>query len=254
VRLQVKDLAGNPGEATTRIQPEGTRPMDRADEQPPGSVSDQRTPSNVHKVNSTRISLNYKIDDIGPSDVSVVEIWKTRDGRLWQRHPKDADKKPPFVVEVEGEGRYGFTLIAKSGVGLGESPPRPGDEPHVWVEVDMTKPVVRIVDVTVGRGADTGNLTVAWVASDKNIARQPISISYATRAEGPWTPVPGATNIENTGRHSWRMQSDVPFEFYVRVEAADEAGNVGQATTQQTVKVDLALPKARVLGVEPVKP
>ena len=33
-----------------------------------------------------------------------------------------------------------------------------------------------------------------------------------------------------------------------------KAGNVGQGTTQQTIKVDLSLPKARVIGVEPIKP
>jgi hypothetical protein len=254
VRLQVKDRAGNVGEATSRLRLEGGRPMGAADEPHPNPLPDDRGPANVRKINSTRISLNYKIEDVGPSDVSTVEIWKTRDGRVWQRNAKDADKKGPFIVEVEGEGRYGITLIAKSGVGLGENAPRPGDEPQIWIEVDLTKPVVRIVDVIVGRGADSGNMTISWTASDKNLLHQPIAISYAIKPEGPWNPVPGASTLENTGRFVWRMQSDVPFEFFVRIEATDEAGNVGQATTQQTVKVDLSLPRARVLGVEAVKP
>ena len=86
------------------------------------------------------------------------------------------------------------------------------------------------------------------------LVRQPISILYATKLEGPWNPVPGATHLENTGRFVWHMQADVPFELFVRIEAADEAGNVGQAETARSVKVDLSLPRARVIGVEPAKP
>jgi hypothetical protein len=247
VRMQVKDRAGNLGEATTRITPDSTRPMNPADDTVPAEAP-------VRKINTTRISLNYKLEDVGPSDISIVEIWKTRDGKTWQRYPKDADKKGPFIVEVDGEGRYGFTLIAKSGVGLGENAPRAGDQPQIWVEVDLTKPEVRIADVVVGRGPDTGNMTVTWTATDRNLSRQPISILYATKIEGPWLPVPGATRIENTGRFVWKMQADVPFEFFVRVEASDEAGNVGQAETAHSVKVDLSTPRARVIGIDPVKP
>jgi hypothetical protein len=123
----------------------------------------------------------------------------------------------------------------------------------IWIEVDLTKPDVRIADVVVGRGIETGNLTVTWNATDKNLNRQPITISYATKAEGPWTPIPGATAVENSGRFVWRMPGDVPFEFFLRVEATDEAGNIGQADTPRSVKVDLSTPKARVIGVEPVK-
>lgn len=255
VRLQIKDRAGNLGEATERISGGiGGKPMDRVDEPPMQPQPRNDDPSAIRKINSKRISLNYKIDDVGPSDVAAVEIWKTRDGRLWQRHPQDADKRPPFIIEVEGEGRYGFTLVAKSGVGLGEGAPRPGDQPQIWVEVDLTKPDVRVVETNVGRGLETGNLTITWSATDRNLARQGISLLYSTKAEGPWTAIPGATTLENTGRFIWRMAADVPYEFFIRVEAADEAGNIGQADTQRSIKVDLSLPKARVIGVEPAKP
>jgi hypothetical protein len=74
----------------------------------------------------------------------------------------------------------------------------------------------------------------------------PISLLYAPKQGGPWTAIPGATKIDNTGRFVWRMESNVPYELFVRVEAVDEAGNVGTADCQTSVKVDLAIPKARV--------
>ncbi len=253
IRLEIKDKAGNVGNASTRATPGndlGARPMGGTT----GGGQPQDSPSGIKKINSSKISLNYRIDDVGPSDVSSVDVYMTSDGRNWQKYPKPASRTPPFVVEVQGEGRYGFSIHARSGVGLGEKPPQPGDPPQLWVEVDLTPPQVKILDTVVGRGADTGNLTITWSAQDKNLARQPITISYATKLEGPWNQVPGAVNLENTGRYVWRLQNDVPYEFYMRVEAVDEAGNTGKVETTQTVKVDLATPKARVIGIEPVRP
>ena len=49
----------------------------------------------------------------------------------------------------------------------------------------------------------------------------------------------------------WTLPEGVPYQFHVRVEAVDQAGNVGEAVTESLVKVDLALPKVRILNVEP---
>jgi hypothetical protein len=253
VRLRVKDRAGNLGEKVVQLRGGGAG-GGGAGFSRDGDSAKASSPDKVRKVNSTRISLDYKIDDVGPSDISIIEVYVKKEGSGWKKYPKEATRKPPFVVDVDGEGRYGFSLVAKSGVGLSEEPPRDGDPPQIWVEVDLTKPVVEITDIIVGRGPDTGNLTITWKATDKNLSREPISIFYATKPEGPWTPVPGATNYENTGNFVWRMQGGLPYEFYMRVEALDEAGNIGEAKTLKTVKVDLSLPRARVIGIEPAKP
>ena len=251
VRLRAKDKAGNVGEKAIVVRDDGTGPARRPEDPGPARTI---APSGVRKVNSPRISLNYKIDDVGPSDVSTVEVWLKKEGATWQKYAKEAGRQGPFVVEVEGEGKYGFTLVAKSGVGLGERAPTGSDLPQVWVEVDLTRPVVAIREVVVGRGADTGSLSLTWTATDKNMSQLPISIYYAQKPEGPWLPVPGASNLPNTGSFVWRMQDGLPYQFHMRVEAIDEAGNIGTADTRETVKVDLATPKARVIGIDPVKP
>src|ERR1700730_18680169 len=51
----------------------------------------------------------------------------------------------PYVVEVDKEDLYGFTLVGKSGVGVSKQPPQAGDMPHILVEVDLTKPLVRLL-------------------------------------------------------------------------------------------------------------
>ena len=77
----------------------------------------------VRLVNSPRIALNYEIKDKGPSGVSEVELWYTQDGRSWNKCPlpKPTDEQgftSPLTFAVDGEGVYGFTLVARNGNGL----------------------------------------------------------------------------------------------------------------------------------------
>jgi hypothetical protein len=232
----------DPAETSDRRSPDPANPRRRA--------ADPADSSGVHMVNSKRISLNYQVRDKGPSG-AVVELWYTSDsGRSWQRYGQVNDE-PPFVFEVSGEGLYGLTLVARSGVGLGDRPPQVGDPPQVWVQVDLTKPVVRLDRVDVGQGQDAGKLTISYDAYDANLGRQPITLSYATDPAGPWQPI--AEHVENTKRYVWQMPSGIPYQFYVKVEAVDRAGNVGSDQTAQTVKVDLSQPKSVILDVGPAK-
>lgn len=245
VRLSVRDLAGNPGEQTVSVTPGAWVKGAGA------SPSPEQTSPNVRMVNSKRISINYELKEVGKSGIALVELWFTRDGRSWQKYDEQANPQPPYRVEVNDEGLYGFTLVARNKAGFGEQPPRVGDQPQVWVEVDLTRPVVRLQNADVGRGAETGNLTILYSASDKNLARTPISISHAEKPDGPWTPV--TRTEENTGRYVWRMPEDLPYQFYLRVEATDRAGNVGTAETSRPIIVDLSQPKVNVIGVDPGK-
>ncbi len=260
VRLRVRDQAENQGSAQLVLQGGGRDQESGARSPEPGpgtpgagvrsSSSDGRPPAgpNVKVVNTTKITLNYKIDDVGPSGVSLVELWYTLDGRNWQRYGEDADKESPFLMEVNGEGAYGLALVVRSGVGLGDRPPQVGDPPQMWIEVDLTKPVVQLLSVDPGRGADSGNLTVTWQAYDKNLAHTPISLSYAEQLDGPWKTM--AANLDNTGRYVWRIPPSTPFRFHVRLEAIDRGGNLGRAETSKPVAVDLSIPKGRLQGVE----
>jgi hypothetical protein len=254
VRLRVRDLAKNENEATLTVLPGGQEVRSSS-----SGVGDLDTASagggpipGKRWVNSKRITLNYEIQEKGPSGVSAVELWFTRDGQKWEKFPKEqTNPAAPFVFEVPEEGIYGFTLVIRNGVGLGPPPPRTGDPPQLWVEVDLTKPAVHYANTEVGRGPDTGTLTITWAAVDKNLAREPITLSYAEDAKGPWTPI--EKNLENTGRYVWRKGAGAPHRFFVKVEAVDKAGNVGDAVTIKPVLFDLVQVKGRITGVEPVQ-
>ena len=259
-RLRVRDLAKNEGEdRRTLTAGGGASDGGREYRQLGGNYNDPEAGRSTtagssrtapRYVNSKRISLNYEIKEEGPSGTSAVELWVTRDGKAWDKHMEDASHQPPLTVEVTDEDVYGFTLVARSGVGLVDRRPRSGDAPQVWVEVDLHPPVVAFVDATVDPGPDTGKLTIAWKATDKNLGREPINLSYSKEPDGPWTPI-APNPQQNNGSYVWHMPAGIPYQFYIQVEATDKAGNVGKGRTKELVKVDLKKPKSIILDVGP---
>ncbi len=265
VRLRVYDRAENLGEETITLSG-GGRNL-RTGSSPPEPVAVRPpTPSEppTRLVNSTKLQFKYDIREVGRSGVSEIELWGTQDksARLWQKlKPFDgkdyANRDATLEYEVQGEGRYGFTLVVRSGVKLGGRPPQPGDPPQSWVEVDTTKPVVRIQQAEMGRGSEMGKLFITWTAADKNLSTQAsISLSYAGclegqpegLSEGPWKPI--ASEYNNSGRCVWLLPEDVPNRILVKVEARDRAGNIGSDVSKPVI-VDLSLPKGIILDVEP---
>lgn len=236
-----ESAAGAPVGAVASSDSAADKPADGADT-PPGKPP-------VRTVNSKRIVVDYEIKDVGPSGISTVDLWYTRDGRKWDKCPVGPQRTSPYILEVREEGLYGITLVASSGIGLKKRPPRPGDSPQVWIDVDVTKPLVRLTGCTVGSGTEADSMTINWKAADKHLGDRPITLSYAEQAEGPWSTI--VANVENTGSYVWKMPTSVPQRLMVRLEATDLAGNVGMTQTRQPVLVDLAKPSVSILTIKP---
>ncbi|HZY85041.1 MAG TPA: hypothetical protein VFE78_09440, partial [Gemmataceae bacterium] len=204
-------------------------------------------PPLMRMVNSKRVTLNFKVEDVGPSGLSGVELWYTQDCKDWKKHdaPPQAHS---YVIEVDEEGMYGFTLLAKSGLGLGKEPPAPGDLPQVWVMVDLSKPVVTLGEITPNVNGKTGSVAIRWTAQDKNLGSTPVGLYYAEKDGGPWQPI--ATGLENSGRYVWQVPASAPASFFVRVDATDLAGNMGRAQTAKPVLLDTSRPTVSILDVE----
>jgi hypothetical protein len=244
VRLTVADRAGNTSTATTQVRATSGGAPGQLTSSAPGGPR-------VKHVASKTFQLNYKIDNVGPSRVKHVEVWMTRDTQQWMRYKGDAPPVGPFELTVASAGRYGFTLRPCSGVGRAPKAPDIGQQPQLWVQVDETKPLVKIQHVVVGEGQENGTFTVHYTATDAHLRAKPISVLYSTGKEGPWTEL--LTEQENTG--ACRCQTrDLPFEFYLRVQAVDEAGNKGFDQFAETVKVDTLVPRVQDVDVEAVDP
>ncbi len=202
-------------------------------------------------VNARRFELHYDIESAGPAGIAKVELWSTRDrGQSWSLHRTDADNRSPMQVEVPDEGLYGFRIVVQASNGLGGRPPQAGDEPEVWIGVDLARPEVRLVSALPGSGNQADHLIVQWEAHDARLDPRPITLSFAPQAGAPWQTI--AAGLENTGSYAWRLDPSVPDELYLRLEARDAAGNVAVYETLEPVRLFRPRPKGLIRGVRPV--
>ena len=146
-------------------------------------------PSNSPKqiLNTTHATLDYRIDQVGPSGVGKVEVYLTGDGGLnWQRLQEDPDRRSPAEIDLPGEGLFGIRLVITNGNGFGGTPPARGDAPTCWIEVDTTAPFVQLRPID---PAQNGVMELRWTASDKNLGAEPVSLYYRVRPDGPWQAI-----------------------------------------------------------------
>jgi hypothetical protein len=188
-------------------------------------------------VGSRTFALEYDLDGSGTGGVSKVELWGTRDGgQTWNRYAQDDDNRSPLVATVDNEGLYGFKIVAQSAGAGATDAPRPGEEPELWVAVDLKRPIVELTSIERGEGNLADHLMLHWRAQDNNLERRPISIYFSSRPGGPWSAI--ATNLEDTGHYAWRVERYVPSRIYLRIEARDTAGNLAAFQTREPVEVD----------------
>jgi hypothetical protein len=196
-------------------------------------------------LNTTHATIDYRIDQVGPSGVGKVEIYLTADGgQTWQRHQEDPDRRSPAEIDLPGEGLFGIRLAITNGNGFGGTPPARGDLPTCWIEVDTTAPFVQLRPI---EPAQNGGMELRWTASDKNFGSEPISLYYKTRTDGPWQVI--ARSIKNDGFYRWIFPRDQGSQFFVKIEAVDLASNVSHAETPNAIVLDMTEPRASVVGV-----
>ncbi len=207
----------------------------------------------VRLVNSTKFQISYRVDEVGPSGLSKIELFITQDGgQKWWKYGDDPDLRSPFDVEVPSDGAYGFAIRVRSGVGLGDPPPQPGERPTIVIVVDQTPPTLQLLPVQQGAGSEYNKVLIRWNMTDENPADRPIALYYAPTPNGPWEPISGW--IPNTGSYLWSIQPGVPTRLFIQIAARDAAGNISTVRTERPLIVDLTRPSARIVDVESVGP
>jgi hypothetical protein len=226
--------------------------------------------SRVQVTNHLRFDLGYHVEQQGPSGISRVDLWVTRDdGQTWVKwsHHDGRESAVKVVLDhpanTSPEGLYGFRLVPVSGAGLSEREPVRGDAPDIRIVVDTTPPVIEWYEPTSDRDSrDT--LVIRWKATDRNFGDKPITLEWAEKPTGPWHPVAAAGDgtviqataglgtpqrLANTSQYAWRVPPGTPPRVYFKVTARDAAGNLTEGVTPDPVLIDLATPKARIKGI-----
>jgi hypothetical protein len=215
-------------------------------------ASDPMLPANRRITNQLRVMLDYQVEAKGPSGVGRIEVWATRDmGQSWQKIHEDQHRQSPLELNLPGEGLFGLTMTAANGRGIGVQPPKAGDAPDMWIEVDTTKPAATLTDIRLGTPEEGATMHIRWSARDRNLAAQPIDLFYAASREGPWQPI--ARNLRNEGYFRWTPPTEAGSHAFIRMVCRDLANNVTVSETQQQVVLgDVVKPKARILDIVPV--
>jgi hypothetical protein len=227
-------------------------------------------------INYPRFDLGFDLEQRGPSGISRVDVWVTRDeGRTWNKWSQHDGKGGVVRVVLDVrentqlEGSYGFRLVPVSGAGLSEREPAPGDVPEMRVVLDLTAPQIDLYPPVPDPNApDT--LVLQWKATDRNFGEEPIALEWGATPTGPWKPValtgsepvvqataiaaPTARRLANTGQYSWRVPAGVPAHVYLKATARDAAGNVKEVVTVKPIPVDLTKPRAKINGIVPATP
>lgn len=224
-------------------------------------------------INYPRFDLGYDLEQRGPSGISRVDLWVTRDdGKSWNKWSQHDGKGGlvRVVLDVREntilEGNYGFRLVPVSGAGLSEREPAAGDVPEMRVVLDVTPPQIELYPPASDPNAPD-SLVLQWKATDRNFGEEPITLEWSATLNGPWKPVtlagnepivqvaavnaPVAKRLANTGQFAWRVPAGVPARVYLKVTACDAAGNVKEVVTREPILVDLTKPKAKISGIVP---
>jgi hypothetical protein len=222
---------------------------------PGGPALNSAAPANANRetvpqllVNGTRLFLEYKIEQAGPSGVGRVEVWCTRDkGQTWKKIGEEQGRQSPAEVHLPGDGEYGLTLVVSNGFGFGAQPPATGDSPDWYVEVDTTKPTAQFTTVKL-TPEDGPSVHIAWTSKDRNLGTGPVELSYALKRQGPWLPI--AKGLSGEGTHRWAPLTDIGAHAFLRLTVRDLAGNTTITETTQPVSLDdLSRPRAHIAGV-----
>ena len=225
-------------------------------------------------INYPRFDLGFDLEQRGPSGISRVDLWVTRDdGRSWRKWSQHAGKGGAVRVALDVkenqqlEGSYGFRLVPVSGAGLSERAPGAGDAPDMRVVLDLTPPQIDLFlpppDVNNPPPADT--LIIKWQATDRNFGTAPVTLEWSATPTGPWKPIattgddpvvqatavaaPVVRRLPAVGQYGWRVPTGVPARVYIRATARDAAGNVREVVTRDPQLVDLTKPRAKISGI-----
>lgn len=200
-----------------------------------------RPVADVTRVKDKTFELNCEIRNAGQSGIAGVDVYCTRNGKEWEKVNVEIERQLPVPVTVPQEGLYGFRIIPRTGFGGGKPAPSSGEPAHVWIDVDFTKPVVRVAKAQTDNIRQT--VTVNWEATDRNLGHHPVTLSYARMSEREaWTPI--ATNLNSQGSYAWKIPPALSGKILIRAEAADLAGNVGVSEIAEAILVDTAQPDA----------
>ncbi|WP_146532281.1 hypothetical protein [Rubripirellula reticaptiva] len=223
----------------------------RTPESPTTSAKSLASRVPVRYSDGLRFSLAYELEAVGSQGVEAIELYGSVDeGRSWKLWGSDPDRTSPFDIETREEGVFGYRIVVVGNNGLASPRPLPGESPDIVVVVDKQAPEVRITGARYGEGDRIGALVILYECSDPNLMARPVALSFGPSIDGPWTTI--AAGLANDGDYVWPADPQLPRQFYLRLDATDQAGNVGTYILDKPIDAQGLAPRARIRGFQSI--
>jgi hypothetical protein len=201
----------------------------------------------LQMVNARQVSIDYEVDNQGPSGVGKVELWMTPDdGKTWEKFTETTNVKPPLAIELRDDGVYGFRLVLQSKAGRQKPAPVSGDLPEMRLELDTISPAAELYQPEPDARLADG-LVLKWTTTDRNLASNPITLQWTDQPAKEWQTI--VADYPNDGHYTWRLPKNIPYLVYLRLVVRDTAGNTSTAETPKPVCIDLVKPEGHLKGI-----
>lgn len=253
--------ARTPAEALKPLSEKSMVPMERSKPKPRDSAETRRyearrameaaaaTRAPVRFSDSLRFSLDYELQAVGSLGADTIELYGSVDGgKSWSFWGRDPDRVSPFDIETREEGVFAYRIVVVGKNGLASPRPIAGDTPDIVVVVDKTAPKVRVTGANYGEGDRIGALVIRYECSDANLMQRPIALAFSDSLQGPWTTIAGG--LRNDGDYVWPADPNLPRQLYLRIDATDQAGNVGTYVLDKPIDTQGLAPRARIRGFQ----
>jgi tetratricopeptide (TPR) repeat protein len=204
-------------------------------------------PDSAPVVPWTRFNIKYTVRDIGGAGPKSVEFYMTTDmGKTWTLYGEDPDARSPMMVQVDGDGVYGFTTVGTDHVGNREREPVSGTRPETVIIVDRTPPTAHWLAPTASGLLAPEGVEFAWEGADDHLPAAPVTIEYSVDNEVNWTIL--KDRLSAKGRFNWKPTQGVGGSISYRLKIRDSAGNKRLVKCQYKTILDDVPPTVSIVG------
>ena len=186
------------------------------------------TPSRryVTSTPSVGVSIHVDPDLLDVREVASYTLWSI-DSRssTWQRVRECKPTELPLTLEFR-EGTTGLWASAKFPSGSESLLPAPGQEPAVWLVVDVTPPSIKWLQPAAGAAVPSqGEVELSWAINELEHGTAPLLLEWSHDRGHTWRSIGEVASSGGHQSHTWKLPSGLPPTFLVRITARDLAGH-----------------------------
>jgi hypothetical protein len=184
-------------------------------------------PGDVWPINQRNFQIPIRIDEARRPELKELLLFCSSDqGRTWNQVAVATPDKGAFPFYAPADGIYWFSVCVIDRQGKREPADIYRSPPAQKILIDTVKPTLRITSVE-RQGEE---LVVGWEIQDEAPDLNTLKLEFQPADAPPWLWHTAPITPAATGQA--RLRLDHPGPTSIRLQVADQAGNVATATAQ----------------------